>query len=63
MPVSMIHFSVAKKVTPDASIDFYVGNLAPDAITKPYSPSVFPPALVEKLVDETAENFNKWFSK
>ena len=30
MPVSMIHLSVAKKVNPNASIDFYVGNLAPD---------------------------------
>ena len=30
MPVSMIHLSVAKKVNPAASIDFYVGNLAPD---------------------------------
>ena len=26
------------------------------------SSSVFPPAFVEKLVDETAEDFNKWFS-
>jgi hypothetical protein len=26
------------------------------------SSTVFPPALVEKLVDETAEEFNKWFS-
>ena len=26
------------------------------------SPSVFPPAFVERLVDETAEDFNKWFS-
>lgn len=31
MPVSMIHLSVAKKMNPDASIAFYVGNLAPDA--------------------------------
>jgi len=26
------------------------------------SPLIFPPALVEKLVNETAEDFNKWFS-
>ena len=32
MPVPMIHFLIAKKVKPDASIDFYVGNLSPDAI-------------------------------
>ena len=31
MPNSMLHLSVAKKVKPNASIDFYVGNLAPDA--------------------------------
>ena len=30
MPVSMIHLFVAKKVNPDANIDFYVGNLALD---------------------------------
>ena len=36
MPVAMIHLSVAKKVNPDASIDFYVGTLAPDAIQNPY---------------------------
>ena len=30
MPVSMIHLFVEKKVNPNASIDFYVGNLAPD---------------------------------
>jgi hypothetical protein len=27
----MLHLSVAKKVNPNANIDFYVGNLAPDA--------------------------------
>jgi len=32
MPVFMIHLFVAKKVNPDAGIDFYAGNLAPDAI-------------------------------
>jgi hypothetical protein len=31
MPSSMLHLSVAKKVNPNASIDFYIGNLAPDA--------------------------------
>jgi hypothetical protein len=28
----MIHLAIAKKVQPNASIDFFVGNLAPDAI-------------------------------
>jgi len=32
MPSSMVHLIVAKKVNPNASTDFYVGNLAPDAI-------------------------------
>jgi len=32
MPGPMLHLSVAKKVDPNASIDFYVGNLAPDAV-------------------------------
>ena len=32
MPGPMLHLSVAKKVNPNAGIDFYVGNLAPDAI-------------------------------
>jgi len=27
----MLHLSVAKKVNPNASIDFYIGNVAPDA--------------------------------
>jgi len=31
MPSSMPHLMVAKKVNPNASIDFYIGNLAPDA--------------------------------
>ena len=31
MPVHMIHLFVAKKVNPNASLAFYVGNLAPDA--------------------------------
>ena len=31
MPGHMIHLIVAKKVCPDAGIDFFVGNLAPDA--------------------------------
>jgi hypothetical protein len=31
MPGPMLHLSVAKKVNPNASIGFYVGNLAPDA--------------------------------
>ena len=31
MPSSMPHLIVAKKVNPNASIDFYIGNLAPDA--------------------------------
>jgi hypothetical protein len=26
------------------------------------SPLIFPPAFVERLVDETAEDFNKWLS-
>ena len=30
MPSSMLHLFVAKKVDPNASIGFYVGNLAPD---------------------------------
>ena len=33
MPVPTIHMLIAKKVNPNADIDFYVGNLAPDAIT------------------------------
>ena len=32
MPGPMLHLSIAKKVHPNAGIDFYVGNLAPDAI-------------------------------
>ena len=32
MPGPMLHLSIAKKVNPDASIGFYVGNLAPDAV-------------------------------
>jgi len=32
MPVHMIHLFVAKKVNPNASLAFYVGNLAPDAV-------------------------------
>jgi len=31
MPSSMLHLSVAQKFNPDAGIDFYVGNVAPDA--------------------------------
>ena len=31
MPSSMLHLLVAKKINPNASIDFYVGNIAPDA--------------------------------
>ena len=31
MPGPMLHLSIAKKVNPNAGIDFYVGNLAPDA--------------------------------
>lgn len=31
MPSSMLHLSVAKKVNPIASFDFYIGNLAPDS--------------------------------
>ena len=31
MPSSMPHLIVAKKVDPNAGIDFYAGNLAPDA--------------------------------
>ncbi len=31
MPDPMLHLSIAKKVNPNAGIDFYVGNLAPDA--------------------------------
>ena len=34
MPDSIIHLSVARKVNPDVGIDFYVGNVAPDAIQK-----------------------------
>ena len=30
MPGPMLHLSIAKKVNPNAGIDFYVGNLAPD---------------------------------
>jgi len=33
MPVPTIHMLIAKKVKPKAGIDFYVGNIAPDAIT------------------------------
>ena len=32
MPGPMLHLSIAKKVNPNASICFYVGNLAPDAV-------------------------------
>ena len=32
MPGPMLHLSVAKKVNPNASIAFYAGNLAPDAV-------------------------------
>ena len=32
MPSSMPHLIIAKNFNPNASIDFYVGNLAPDAI-------------------------------
>lgn len=32
MPSSMPHLIVAKKVNPNASVDFYVGNLSVDAI-------------------------------
>ena len=32
MPVHMIHLFVAKKVNPNASLAFYVGTLAPDAV-------------------------------
>ena len=32
MPGPMLHLFVAKKVNPNASISFFVGNLAPDAI-------------------------------
>ena len=32
MPCSMIHLYVAKKVRPEGSTLFYVGNLAPDAV-------------------------------
>ena len=31
MPSSMTHLFIAKKVNSDASVDFYIGNLAPDA--------------------------------
>lgn len=31
MPSSMLHLLVAKKNNPTASIDFYIGNIAPDA--------------------------------
>jgi len=31
MPGPMLHLVIAKKVNPNAGIDFYVGNLAPDA--------------------------------
>ena len=31
MPSSMLHLTVAKMFNPNASIDFYVGNVAPDA--------------------------------
>jgi len=31
MPGPMLHLSVAKKINPNANIDFYIGNLAPDA--------------------------------
>jgi hypothetical protein len=32
LPSSMPHLMVAKKVNPNASIDFYIGNIAPDTI-------------------------------
>jgi len=33
MPSSMPHLIVAKKINPNASIDFYIGNIAVDAIS------------------------------
>ena len=33
MPSSVIHLLVAKKINPNASIDFYIGNIAPDAVS------------------------------
>ena len=33
MPCSMIHLFAAKKVRPEGSILFFIGNLAPDAVT------------------------------
>ena len=32
MPGPMLHLSIAKKVNPNGSIAYYVGNLAPDAV-------------------------------
>ena len=34
MPSSMPHLIVAKKINPNASIDFYIGNIAVDAINE-----------------------------
>jgi len=32
MPTYMIHLCVARKFNPEANIDFYIGNLAPDSV-------------------------------
>jgi len=33
MPTYFIHLSVAKKVNPNAGLDFFIGNLAPDSVS------------------------------
>ena len=32
MPSPVVHFAVAKKVNPNAAIDFFIGNIAPDCV-------------------------------
>jgi hypothetical protein len=34
MPASMVHLLLARKVYPDAPTLFYIGNIAPDAVTE-----------------------------
>lgn len=34
MPTYFIHLSVAKKVSPNAGLDFFIGNLAPDSVSR-----------------------------
>ncbi len=48
MPGSMIHLMLAREVNPQGSDLFYLGNIAPDAVTD--------------FVKKTAEEFMRWRS-